>query len=103
MTIDKEDVLEKLKEQMEELNQIWRGERGRLEELARQASAGAAARFEKELEELGELRMRLKEKVIDLEVAGENAWEEVREGADAAWQELKEALKKAGNHFSQDD
>jgi len=94
MTIDRDDVLQKLKEQLEELNQVWQGERGRLEELARKAGADAAVRFENELEELKALRLKLKEKIVDLEVAGENAWEEVREGVDAAWRELREALKK---------
>ena len=95
MTIDRDAVLEKLKEQLDELNRVWQGERGRLEELARKAGAEAAVRFEDELEELKTLRSHLREKIVDLEVAGENAWEEVREGVDAAWTELREALGKA--------
>ena len=43
MDIDKEAVLEKLKQQMEELNQIWQGERERLEKLARKAHANLSA------------------------------------------------------------
>jgi hypothetical protein len=41
----------------------------------------------------------MKEKIVDLEVASENAWFEVKEGSEKAWKELSEALKKASAHF----
>ena len=36
---------------------------------------------------------------VDLEVAGENAWEELKVGAEKSWKALSQAFDKASSHF----
>lgn len=99
MASAREEFLQKLKTQLDDLNERWQIERERLETLARNTSADARKTVESQIEELREKRREMKEKIVDLEVAGENAWEELREGAEQAWKALTEALKKASSHF----
>ena len=99
MPIDQEEFLKKMKEQFDELNYRWNIERNKFEAKAQQATSEAKKKFEDEIEELQKLRAIMKEKIVDLEVASENAWEEVKEGSESAWKELSKAFKKAVSHF----
>ena len=84
MTVKKDRYLEQLKKQYDELNYRWNVERSRLEAKTQHHSAEARQRLEKELEELDRLRKKMKEKMIDLEVAGENAWVDFKDDAGGA-------------------
>jgi len=41
----------------------------------------------------------LKEKIVDLDVASDNAWEELKDGAEKSWKSLSQAFDKAASHF----
>ena len=97
--MDKNDLLEKMKQQLDELNQLWNTERAKFESKAQNVSAEARKTFATQSEELRKLRLTLKEKIIDLEVASENAWNEVKDGAEDAWTTMRSAIKKAMEHF----
>lgn len=110
MAQTKDEFLEKMKQQYEDLNERWNNERSNLQDKTQNFSAEARQKIEAEWEELGRLRQNMKEKIIDLEVAGENAWDEfkdgaenawddVRDGTEKAWQALSEGLKKAVSRF----
>jgi len=110
MAVNKDEFLAKMKQQFEELNQRWNSERSKFESKTKQSTAEARKKLEAEWEELGRLRKQMKEKIIDLEVAGENAWdkfkdgagdawEDVRSGTETAWSALSEAFKKAASRF----
>ncbi len=99
MPMDREQFLEKMKQQLDELNYRWNIERNKFEAKAQHITAEARKTFEAELEELQKLRKEMKEKIVDLEVAGENAWDDVKDGAEDAWKALSKAFKKAGSHF----
>ncbi len=110
MPIDKDELLEKMKQQLDDINQRWRIERDKFEAKAEQITAEVRKKIEPELEDLDRLRKQMKEKIIELEVAGENAWDEVKDSAEDAWDDLKEgtedackalskAIKKAASHF----
>ncbi len=105
-----DEFLAKMKAQFEELNRKWISERSRLEEGIQHVSSEARKKYEAEWETLDQLRRQMKEKLIDLEVASENAWDDfkdgagdawgdVREGTEAAWQALRDGFKKAASRF----
>ena len=94
-----DEFLRKMKDQFDELNHKWNIERNKLEAKAQHASVEARKKFEAEWEALDQLRRQMKEKIIDLEVAGENAWGDVRQGTEKAWGALSEAFKKAASRF----
>jgi predicted nucleic acid-binding Zn-ribbon protein len=88
-----------MKQELNEFNYRYNIERNKFEAKAQHLNADAKKRLEEELEKLRKKRKELKEKIVDLEVAGENAWFEVKEGAEEAWKALSKAFKKATSHF----
>ena len=62
-------------------------------------SADAKKIFEEKREALRQLRSDMKTKIIELEVASENAWDDVKDGAEDAWKSLSTAFDKATSHF----
>ena len=99
MTLNKKEFLEKMKQQYDELNDKWNLERKKYEEIAQHATVDVLKKLEAEWEELRKLRNQMKEKIIDLEVAGENAWDDVRVGSETAWKALSESFAKAVSRF----
>lgn len=97
--MDREEFIKKMKKQFDELNYRYSIERDKFEAKAQHLSTDAKKTFENELEKLQELRKEVKEKLVDLDVAGENAWHDVKEGAEEAWKALSKAFKKATSHF----
>ena len=96
--MDKEEFIKKMKQELNEFNYRYNIERNKFEAKAQHQNTDAKKRLE-ELEKLRKKRKELKEKIVDLEVAGENAWFEVKEGAEEAWKALSKAFKKATSHF----
>jgi biotin synthase-related radical SAM superfamily protein len=41
----------------------------------------------------------LQEKIVDLDVASDNAWEDLKNGAENSWKALSQAFDKAASHF----
>lgn len=97
--MDREEFIKKMKKQFDELNYRYSTERDKFEARAQHLSTDARKTFEKELEKLQELRKEVKEKLVDLDAASENAWHDVKEGAEEAWKALSKAFKKATSHF----
>lgn len=99
MPLSKADFLKKMKQQFDELNTTWDRERHKFEELAQNATAEGLKKLEKERAEFRKLRSQMKEKIIDLEVASENAWDDVKAKSEASWSALSESLKKTISRF----
>ncbi len=110
MAKPQDEFLAKMKAQFEELNRKWISERSRLEQRIQNVSAEARKKYEAEWEALDQLRRQMQEKLIDLEVAGENAWDDfkdgaedawgdVRDGTETAWRALRDGFKKASSRF----
>lgn len=101
MALSKDEFLKKMKQQYEELNDRWTIERDKLQDKSQSFSSEARQKIEAEWEELGRLRQNMKEKIIDLEVAGENAWDEFKDGAESAWDDVRDGTEKAWQAFSE--
>ena len=101
MPLTKDEFLKKMKQHYEELNDRWNSERSKLQDKTRNMSTEARQKLEAEWEELGRLRKNMKEKIIDLEVAGENAWDEFKDGAENAWDDVRDGTEKAWQAFSE--
>ncbi len=99
MSVNREDLLEQLKKKFDDLNYRWNIERNNLEANAQHASAEARKKFEEKQREFTIIRNDMKEKISALEVASENAWEDLKDGAEKTWNALSEAFDKASSHF----
>jgi hypothetical protein len=95
----KEEYLASVKKKYDELNYQWNVERNKFEAKIQHESAHARKKLLQEREELRRLRKEVKEKIIDLEVAGENAWNDLKDGPEKSWKELRTAFGKATGNF----
>ena len=99
MVSKKDEFLEKMKSQLDDLNYRWNIERNKFEAQAQHFSADAKKKLDEELDNFRKLRKDMKSKLADLDTAGENAWDDLKEGSEAAWKALSESFKKALDHF----
>lgn len=91
----RDEYLEKFKSQLDQ----WNAELAKLEAKANEAQADARLRYESEIEELRQRREEARERMKELERAGEDAWDGFRENAEKAWKDLDEGFRKAWSHF----
>jgi len=99
MSDTKNEFLEEMKKQFDDLNYHWSRERDKFEAKAQQATTEVKKQFEEEREEFRKFRKEMHEKIVDLDVASDNAWEDLKEGTEQAWTALSESFKKAVSHF----
>ena len=95
----KDDFLEQMKKQYDELNYRWSRERDKFEANLQHESADARKKYEEAREEYRQFRSEMKEKIADLEDASDNAWDDLKDGAENAWSVMSKAFDKASAHF----
>lgn len=99
MVTKKEEFIARMRKQVDELNYRWSRERDKFEAGLQHASADAGKEYEVKRQAYLKFRKDLKEKIVDLEVAGENAWDDLKDGVEDAWKSLATAFDKATSHF----
>jgi len=95
----KDSYSKKMKAKFDDLNYKWNVERNKLEAKAQYAKLEAKKKFEEQLKTLQEKREKMGQKLELIDSASEDAWKDIKEGADKAWKSLNEAIKKARSHF----
>ena len=92
---ERQDYIEKMKAKLDERN----ADIDKLEARARDAEADARIRLHQQLDELKATREDAARRVRELQDAGSDAWESMRQGAEAAWEEMARAFRDASNRF----
>jgi len=100
MATNKDGYIQQLKKQYDELNHRWSRERDKFEAYLQHTEADARKEFEAKREKYRKIRSELKEKIVEMDVASDNAWEELKDGAEKSWNELSRAFDKAMVHFN---
>jgi hypothetical protein len=77
----------------------WEAKLEQLRAKAKDAKADIRAEFEIQLEALAAKRALAQEKLRELRLHGESAWEDLKGGADKAWSELREAIERAASRL----
>jgi hypothetical protein len=85
----------KLKEQIDR----WNAELSKLEAKAKQPLAGMKETYERQLKELRGRRNVVQQQLVEIQKAGDHAWDDLREGTDKAWKAMEESIKKAWSVF----
>jgi uncharacterized protein YicC (UPF0701 family) len=96
---NKDSYSKKMKEMFDDLNYKWSIERDKLEAKAQHAKVEVKKKYEDQLKTLQEKREKMGQKLDQIDTASEDAWKDIKEGVDSAWQSLNEAIKKARSHF----
>ena len=95
----KDSYLKKIKAELDDLNYKWNIERNKIEAKAQHAKVEVKQKYEEKLKTLEKKREKMSQKLDQIDVASEDAWKDIKEGVDNAWQSLNEAIKKARSHF----
>jgi len=95
----KDSYLKKMKAELDDLNYKWNIERNKIEAKAQHAKVEVKKKYEEKLKTLQKKREKMSQKLDQIDVASEDAWRDIKEGVDNAWQSLNEAIKKARSHF----
>ncbi len=77
----------------------WQADIDKLKAKAEDAEADLQLEMAKDVEKLREQQDAARQRLEEIEKAGEGAWEDLKIGAEAAWLELESAIKNAGRHF----
>lgn len=79
----------------------WNAKIDRLEETAKVAKVEAETEYRDRIAKLRDKRDQLEAKLKDVQVAGEDAWEILKEGVEKAQVELKVAFDEVKARFSE--
>ena len=95
MNEKRDAYVQKLKAQLDQ----WNADINKLEAKADQAEVGAKIEYHKRI---ADLRARIKEvedHIMELQQAGEEAWEDLKQGLENSWDILKISFTKAKSEF----
>lgn len=92
---DRDEWVEKAKTKLDE----WNEELDELEARARVARAEQKARYQRLLANLREYRDRLRDRISEIEEAGDTAWDDLKEGAERGRNALQKGFHAAAKEF----
>jgi hypothetical protein len=91
----KEAYQKRLEAQLKE----WDATLAQLSAKAQKATADARIKYENELEHLKAKRAAAHKTLEELGRRSENAWEDMKDGAEKVWSEMSAAIEKAAARF----
>lgn len=92
---DKDAYVQKLHAKIDE----WNAEIDKLKAKADKAEAESRLEYQKEIENLQQRRKEVEERLTKVRHAGEDAWQDLKSGAQNAWDAMEEALRSAKSKF----
>lgn len=78
----------------------WNADIDKLKIKADQVEAESRIEYQKQVEKLKQKRREIESKAAELKRSGEDAWEDLKSGADLAWEAMNEAVKSARSRLS---
>jgi len=95
MSEKKDAFVQKVKAKVDE----WNAEIDRLSARADQAEADARIEYHDEIKRLKQYRDDAEHKLKQIQEAGQEAWEDLRSGAEMAYDAMSEAINSARKRF----
>lgn len=77
----------------------WSAEIDKLKARAAKVEADMQGEYESQIKELRAMQAAAETRLADLNKASENAWKDLKAGADAAWDSFGEAVRSARSRF----
>jgi len=93
--ISRDEYVRKMQAKLEE----WNVEIDTLTAMAGKVSSEAKQEYFEQIESLKAKQSAARQKIDDLQHAGESAWEDLKTGADLAWTAMGEAIDSARSRF----
>jgi uncharacterized coiled-coil DUF342 family protein len=95
MSEKRDAYVQKIKARVDE----WNAEIDRLSARAEQAEADARIQYDEEIQTLKKFRDDTRNKLEKLEKSGDDAWEDLKSGAEMAFEAMNEAINSARKRF----
>lgn len=92
---DKEAYTQKMQAKLDE----WEADLDKMKAKMSGASADAKIKLNEQINNLNSQQAQMKQELKKLEKAGDEAWEDLRNGFEASWDKLSSAFKDAANKF----
>lgn len=92
-------TLDEYKQKIEAELEVAQAKIAELTAKAKDSTADAKIEFSKQIEQLEQGVESAKAKLGELGEAGEEAWEQLKEGAESAWDKLTAAVKETAAKF----
>jgi DNA anti-recombination protein RmuC len=93
----RQEYIDKLKSKLDE----WNAAIDKLEVQAKLAEMENRQKYEAEIETFKQKRDEIQERLNTMRSSGEQAFEDLRQGVEQAWDSLWDAYKKAKSHFNE--
>ncbi|OOE89348.1 sll1863 family stress response protein [Salinivibrio sharmensis] len=93
--MQRQEMIDKLHNRLHD----WNQEIDKLEEKANVASANAKAEYRESIEHLRARKEQAKTRINELQHASDDAWDDIKQGAEQALTSLKEAYDSAKQKF----
>ena len=77
----------------------WNAEINALATRSGRATAGLKVEYGEQIEALRTKQTVARQKLVELQQAGESAWEELKDGIEQSWSAMGEAVDSARSHF----
>lgn len=77
----------------------WNADLEKMKAKLSAADADARIKLNESVEELEAQRDEMKKKLVELERASEEAWEDIRDGMESAWNRVAASIKDATDRF----
>ncbi|MDN3521877.1 coiled coil domain-containing protein [Halomonas ramblicola] len=77
----------------------WQAEVDKLKARAQGAQADARIEYQEEIDRLESHRDEARQKLAELREASDDAWEDVKDGVERAWDSVSESFKSARSRF----
>lgn len=77
----------------------WNADIDKLKSKADQVEADSKIEYQTQIEMLKQKREDIEKKMAEMTRSGEDAWEDLKSGADLAWEAMNEAIKSATSRF----
>ncbi|MFW5972887.1 MAG: hypothetical protein ACOCTG_02760 [Bacteroidota bacterium] len=95
MATDRDTYVEKLKEQIDQ----WNAKIDELEQAVEQGKVESRVLAEERLKDLRYRRDDMRKRYEGLQESSGNVWDDLKRGADAAWQDLEKSFERARAEF----
>ncbi len=92
---NKEAYVQKMQAKLDE----WDADLDKMKAKMSGTGADAKIKFNEQINSLESQCDEMKQQLVALEGAGEEAWEDIRNGFEASWDKLSNAFKDAANKF----
>lgn len=77
----------------------WQADLDKLKAKAKGAEADARIEYQEEIDRLESQRNEARQKLAELREASDDAWEDLKDGVERAWDSVSESFKSARSRF----